>query len=146
MGRFAVCSGPPERRQNSQTGLPLPDTDSNLNGSTRGWRSRRPMTQATIPILVFVAVACGAFAAGMLLDQRRARARLIRERLAPEQKQPCRVTVALLRAEMLSRMPAFDWLLRGSRAFAMNCQILLPQSSASSSKNRNTECLSAMLF
>src|SRR5437763_14350851 len=104
MGRFAVCSGPPERRQNSQTGLPPPDTDSNLNGSNRGWRSRRPMTQATIPILVFVAVACGAFAAGMLLEQRRARARLIRVRLASEQHHPGRERLALLRDEKFSRI------------------------------------------
>src|SRR5438874_5936537 len=130
MGRFAVCSGPPERRQNSQTGLPLPDTDSNLNGSTRGWRSSRPMLQATIPILVFVAVACGAFAAGMLLDQRRARARLIRERLAPEQNQPGRETLALLRDEMFSRIPAFDTLLRRSERIS-RLQVFLDQAGLS---------------
>src|SRR5438876_10540998 len=88
------------------------------------------MTQAAIPILVFVAVACGAFAAGMLLDQRRARARLIRERLAAEQAQPGRETFALLRDEMFSRIPAFDTLLRRS-ARVSRLQVLLDQAGLS---------------
>jgi len=88
------------------------------------------VTQATIPILVFVAVACGAFAAGMLLDQRRARARLIRERLAPDQNQPGRETLALLRDEMFSRIPAFDTLLRRSERVS-RLQILLDQAGLS---------------
>jgi tight adherence protein B len=88
------------------------------------------MAQATIPILVFVAVASGAFAAGMLLDQRRARARLIRERLAPEQTQAGRETLALLRDEMFSRIPAFDTLLRRSERVS-RLQILLDQAGLS---------------
>jgi len=88
------------------------------------------MTQAAIPILVFVAVACGAFAAGMLLDQRSARARLIRERLATEQTQPGRETLALLRDEMFSRIPAFDTLLRRSERVS-RLQILLEQAGLS---------------
>ena len=88
------------------------------------------MTQAAIPILVFVAVACGAFAAGMLLDQRRARARLIRERLAAEPTQPGRETLALLRDEMFSRIPAFDTLLRRSERVS-RLQILLEQAGLS---------------
>ena len=55
------------------------------------------MAEAVIPILVFVAVACGAFATFTLFDQRSARARLIRERLAAEQGQGGRETLALLR-------------------------------------------------
>src|SRR5437879_7953341 len=88
------------------------------------------MTQAAIPILVFVAVACGAFAAGTLLDQRRARARLIRERLAAEPTQPGRETLALLRDEMFSRIPAFDTLLRRSERVS-RLQILLEQAGLS---------------
>lgn len=84
------------------------------------------MIQAAIPILVFVAVAFGAFAAGMLLDQRSARARLIRERLAAEQAQPGRETLALLRDEMFSRIPAFDTLLRRSERVS-KLQVLLEQ-------------------
>ena len=81
----------------------------------------------TIPLIVFVAVSFAAFSFGVLLDQRRARARLIRERVAaaptagiPQQ------TMALLRDEMLSRIPAFDTLLRRSER-ASRLQILLEQ-------------------
>ena len=88
------------------------------------------MTQALIPILVFVAVACGAFVIGTLLDQRSARARLIRERLAAEQAQPGRETFALLRDEMFSRIPAFDTLLRRSERVS-KLQFLLEQAGIS---------------
>jgi tight adherence protein B len=72
-----------------------------------------------------------AFAAGMLLDQRRARARLIRERLAAEQSQGKRgETLALVRDEMLSRIPAFDTLLRRSERVS-KLQILLEQAGLS---------------
>lgn len=84
------------------------------------------MTEALIPILVFVAVACGAFVIGTFLDQRRARARLIRERLAAEQTQPGRESFALLRDEMFSRIPAFDTLLRRSERVS-KLQFLLEQ-------------------
>jgi tight adherence protein B len=85
----------------------------------------------TVPILVFVAVSCMAFAGGMLLDQRRARARLIRERLAAEQSQGKRgETLALVRDEMLSRIPAFDTLLRRSERVS-KLQILLEQAGLS---------------
>jgi tight adherence protein B len=88
------------------------------------------MTQAAIPILIFIAVSFGAFAAFMLLDQRRARARLIRERLAAEQAEPGRETFALLRDEMFSRIPAFDTLLRRS-ARVSRLQVLLDQAGLS---------------
>jgi len=70
--------------------------------------------QAAVPILVFVAVSCVAFVAGIMLDQRSARARLIRDRLAAEQAEGKRETLALLRDEMFSRIPLFDTLLRRS--------------------------------
>jgi tight adherence protein B len=85
----------------------------------------------TVPMLVFVAVSCLGFAAGMLLDQRRARARLIRQRLAAEQSQGKRSeTLALVRDEMLSRIPAFDMLLRRSERVS-KLQILLEQAGLS---------------
>jgi tight adherence protein B len=75
------------------------------------------MSAALIAVLVFAVVALAAFAIGSLFDQRSARARLIRERLATVQKAPERDTneeLALLRDEQLSRIPALDTLLRRS--------------------------------
>jgi tight adherence protein B len=72
---------------------------------------------ALIAILVFLVVALGAFAVGSLIDQRRAQARLIKDRLATVQKAPEREPdeeLALLRDEQLSKIPAFDNLLRRS--------------------------------
>ena len=72
---------------------------------------------ALIALLVFLVVALAAFAVGSLLDQRSARARLIKDRLATVQKAPEREPdeeLALLRDEQLSRIPAFDTLLRRS--------------------------------
>jgi tight adherence protein B len=72
---------------------------------------------ALIAIIVFLIVALLAFAAGSLIDQRNARARLIRDRLANVQKAPERdanAELALLRDEQLSKIPAFDNLLRRS--------------------------------
>jgi tight adherence protein B len=75
------------------------------------------MPAALIALLVFVVVAVAAFAAGSLLDQRNARARLIKERLASERKAPelaAEEELALLRDEQLSQIPALDTLLRRS--------------------------------
>src|ERR1017187_4885413 len=73
--------------------------------------------QATlIALLVFVLVALAVFAAVSLLDQRSARARLIKERLANE-RAPQRAPeeeLALLRDEQLTQIPALDTLLRRS--------------------------------
>ncbi len=82
-----------------------------------------------IAIIIFVAVALAAFAVGSLLDQRSARARLIRERLASVDKALEPNTgeeLALLRDEMLSRIPAFDSLLRRSVKVS-NLQTMLEQ-------------------
>lgn len=71
----------------------------------------------TIAILVFVLVTIGVFAVAAFVDQRRARARLLRERLADVQKAPERPAgeeIALLRDELLSEIPALDTLLRKS--------------------------------
>ena len=72
---------------------------------------------ATITILVFLVVAVGVFAIGSLLDQRRARARLLRDRLTAVQKPAEHPEVEespLLRDELLSEIPALDMLLRKS--------------------------------
>ncbi len=83
-----------------------------------------------IAILAFVAVTVIAFAVGSLIDQRDARARLIRERLASVEKPAERAPgedLALVRDEMLSKIPAFDNLLRRSERIS-NLQLLLAQS------------------
>jgi tight adherence protein B len=70
-----------------------------------------------LALVVFIVVAVGAFVAGSLLDQRNARARLMKERLATVQKPPEREPneeLALLRDEMLSQIPALDTFLRRS--------------------------------
>jgi tight adherence protein B len=71
----------------------------------------------TISILVFVIVTLGVFAVAAFVDQRRSRARLLRERLAAVQKAPERPAgeeLALLRDELLSEIPALDTILRKS--------------------------------
>jgi tight adherence protein B len=82
-----------------------------------------------IVILVFIAVALIVFVTAMLLDQRSAQARLLRERLASVQKSNQREPneeLALLRDEMLSQIPALDSLLRRSERMA-NFQSFLEQ-------------------
>ena len=71
--------------------------------------------QIAIVLLVFVVVTLGAFAVLSLLDQRQSQARTLRDRLSSTQKpDEAPVDVAILRDEMLSRIPAFDTLLRRS--------------------------------
>jgi tight adherence protein B len=71
--------------------------------------------QIAIALLVFLIVTLGAFAVLSLLDQRKSQARVLRDRLAATQKPTeAPVDVALLRDEMMSRIPAFDTLLRRS--------------------------------
>jgi tight adherence protein B len=82
-----------------------------------------------ISLLVFLVVGLATFAIGSLLDERRARARLLRDRLSSVQKaaerQPSE-ELALLRDEMLSEIPALDTLLRRS-ARVSNLQDFLSQ-------------------
>ena len=75
------------------------------------------MPAALMAILVFILVALAAFAFFSLLDQRRARARLIKERLAKESQAPehsAEEELAVVRDEQLSNIPALDALLRRS--------------------------------
>jgi tight adherence protein B len=82
-----------------------------------------------IAVLVFVVVTLGVFALGSLLDQRRSRARLLRDRLSSVQKtaerQPSE-ELAILRDELLSEIPALDTLLKRS-ARVSSLQKLLSQ-------------------
>ena len=74
-----------------------------------------------IALLVFVIVTVAAFAGMSLLDERKAQARTLRDRLANVDKTADRapLELALLRDEMLSRIPAFDTLLRRSERVSL---------------------------
>ena len=75
------------------------------------------MSPFLIAFLVMIVVAVAFFALVSIFDQRSARARLIKERLANERKAPERAPedeLALLRDEQLSEIPALDTLLRRS--------------------------------
>lgn len=77
--------------------------------------------QFVIAVLVFVVVSLAAFSALSLLDQRNAQARLLRDRLSTAEK-PAELAVsqvALIRDEMLSRIPAFDAVLRRSERVSL---------------------------
>jgi tight adherence protein B len=70
-----------------------------------------------IAILVFVVVALVVFVVFSLLDERKSRARVLRDRLTSAQETSERKPledIALLRDEMLSEIPALDTLLRRS--------------------------------
>jgi tight adherence protein B len=73
--------------------------------------------QAMIAVLVFVVVSLGGFVIFSLLDERKSRARVLRDRLASAQEtgesKPLE-DVALLRDEMLSEIPVLDSILRRS--------------------------------
>jgi tight adherence protein B len=89
-------------------------------------------TPALIALAVFVAVAAIVFIGGALVDQRSAQARLLRERLTEAQKaetQPPE-NLALLRDEMLSKIPALDSILRRSGSVS-NMQTMLAQAGVS---------------
>jgi len=83
---------------------------------------------AIIAILVFVVVALGVFSVASLLDERSAQARLLRERLATVKESAAQPNeeLALVRDEMLSKIPALDNLLRRSARIS-NLQPFLEQ-------------------
>ena len=75
------------------------------------------MSELIIAFLVFLVVALATFAVISLLDERRAQARLIKDRLATVQKAPERdpdEELALVRDEQLSKIHFLDTLLRRS--------------------------------
>src|SRR5579862_3587712 len=78
---------------------------------------RFDMSALIAALIVLVVVAGVVFTLVSLVDQRNARARLLKERLVNERKGPERAPedeLALLRDEQLSEIPAFDSLLRRS--------------------------------
>ncbi len=84
---------------------------------------------AIIAILIFVVVALGVFVVASLMDQRSSQARLLRKRLTTVQEAASRQPseeFALLRDEMLSKIPALDNLLRRSSRIS-NLQPFLEQ-------------------
>lgn len=87
-----------------------------------------------IAIAVFVVVALGVFVVASLLDERSSKARLLRDRLSTVQKSGEREPgqeLALLRDEVLSKIPALDNLLRKSSSIS-NLQTLLEQADVKS--------------
>jgi tight adherence protein B len=75
------------------------------------------MSPTVLALMVFIVVFGFAFGVLWLANQRSARARLIKERLANERKSPERAPedeLALLRDEQLSEIPAIDTFLRRS--------------------------------
>jgi len=74
-----------------------------------------------IASVVFLVVTAAVFSAMSLLDQRQSRARVLRDRLSTVQEPAAeRVPdLALLRDEVLSRIPAFDTLLRRSERVSL---------------------------
>jgi tight adherence protein B len=83
---------------------------------------------ALIALTVFFAVAVIVFIGGALYDQRSAKARLLRDRLSEAQKAETEAPedLALLRDEMLSKIPALDSILRRSVSVS-NVQTMLAQ-------------------
>jgi tight adherence protein B len=78
---------------------------------------------AIFALVAFLIVAAAVFAVIILFDQRRDRARLMKDRLASVQKAPERAPeeeLALVRDEQLSQIPALDnWLRRSERVSAI---------------------------
>lgn len=87
-----------------------------------------------IAIAVFVVVALAVFVVASLLDERSSKARLLRERLSTVQKTAEREPsqeLALLRDEVMSKIPALDNLLRRSSKIS-SLQTLLEQADVKS--------------
>jgi tight adherence protein B len=83
---------------------------------------------AAITVIVFLVVALAVFIGGSIVDERRARARLLRDRLAAAQKAPEREPseeFALLRDEMLSEIPVLDTFLKRSARVSALQRLLL---------------------
>jgi tight adherence protein B len=84
-----------------------------------------------IPLILFVTISVAAFSFLVLLDQRNAQARLIRNRVTAAQAPGASSeAMALLRDEMFSRFPALDMLLRRSEQVS-RLQNLLDQAGLS---------------
>src|SRR5580704_7641334 len=129
------ASAGPESFPNSPTGSQPPAAACAATCLRRKWKCEpfpellEPQAMLTIiALVVFVLVALLVFAVGSFLDQRSAQARMLRDRLASVQKaeQQSNEELALLRDEMMSKIPALDSLLRRSERMA-NFQVFLEQ-------------------
>jgi tight adherence protein B len=104
------------------------------------------MSAALIALVVFGIVAVAVFAGISVVDQRNARARLIKERLSNEKKAPelaAEEELALLRDEQLSKIPALDNLLRRS-ARVSDLQKMLSQAGMENMRAGNFLGISAL--
>jgi tight adherence protein B len=75
-------------------------------------------------ILIFFIAALAIFLAGAWIEGRNAQARILRERLGGSQEQSATDNLELLRDEMLSKIPAFDTILRRSERASLLQKLL----------------------
>jgi tight adherence protein B len=75
-------------------------------------------------LLVFLIAALAIFLAGAWIEGRNAQARILRERLGGSQEQSATDNLELLRDEMLSKIPAFDTILRRSERASLLQKLL----------------------
>jgi tight adherence protein B len=75
-------------------------------------------------ILIFLIAAFAVFLAGAWIEGRNAQARILRERLGGSQEQSATDNLQLLRDEMLSKIPAFDTILRRSERASLLQKLL----------------------
>jgi tight adherence protein B len=104
--------------------------------------------QFAIAVLVFIVVSLAVFAGLSLLDQRNVRARILRDRLSAVQK-PAEegADFAFLRDEVMSRIPAFDSMLRRSERVSLLQKMLTQGEVDIRAGNFLMVCvLSALLF
>jgi len=75
-------------------------------------------------VLIFLIVALAIFLGGAWIEGRNAQARILRERLGGSQEQSATDNLELLRDEMLSKIPAFDTILRRSERASLLQKLL----------------------
>ena len=75
-------------------------------------------------ILIFLMTALAIFLVGAWIEGRNAQARILRERLGGSQEQSATDNLQLLRDEMLSKIPAFDTILRRSERASLLQKLL----------------------
>lgn len=75
-------------------------------------------------ILIFLIAALAIFLVGAWIEGRNAQARILRERLGGSQEQSATDNLQLLRDEMLSKIPAFDTILRRSERASLLQKLL----------------------
>src|SRR6202158_2569064 len=126
--RCAAFSIPPASPHISPNVLPPPVAALIRPSSSPGWRSSAMLI--FISFLVFIVVTLAVFAGISLYDERKAQARVLRDRLSSvwQPADPPVPDAALLRDEVLSQIPAFDsWLRRSERVSVL--QKMLAQGS-----------------